>query len=1512
MGLDMSLQTRSGEPAAAADAADGALARHRRPATTPKAAGIWRAGADLAGLLEAGVRLDRSALRRALERAFGAGDADGAWDWKDAYEAAETAAVLLLLKYGRAIGLHAGDPRTALRRVERIARLEPPQTRRSEHQVRLQQFSTPLAVAWVAAVAAGLRPGDAVLEPSAGTGTLAAMALPALDPAAGGRLVLNELAADRAGLLARTFADQPVTRHDAAQIRDRLPEVRPSVVIMNPPFSRSAGTERMRLGTDAMHVRAAYAALRPGGRLVAITSAACEPGGRHWNRVFRGPHAAPDVVLSLRLDGALYRSRGTTAESRLTVIERPAEGPGRRLRASGPPPAGSPAELLDAVLERLPPRQPLGPAEAPRGRTMAGHAGRAGRNGAGRRPAKARPHEWGPAAELDYTSERRPESAAERTAADRPYQPWRPAAVIVPGAEAHPTALVEAAAMAAVPHRTPGARPRLPVSLAAEGRLSDAQLESVVLASEALGEHLRGMYQISENWENVRWLDEPAAEAAARAGEEAGGGPEADPMDDAGLRLGPPVRLRQGWMLGDGTGCGKGRQVAGIVLEQWLRGRRRALWLSQSDKLIEDARRDWRAVGGRDEDVVQLTKVRQRDPVPRSQGILFATYATLRSPGRNGGRARLQQIVEWLAGGSGEAARRAFDGVVVFDEAHAMQNAAGGQGRRGKIAPSQQGLAGLRLQNALPDARVVYVSATGASSLEGLAYAQRLGLWASARTPFATREQFVEAMDKGGVAALEIVARDLKAFGLYQTRALSYEGVEIDILTHELTPAQRAIWDEYAGAFRIIHDNIEEALEATGVTEAGETNSAQSKAAAISAFEAAKQRFFGHLLTSMKTPTLVRAIERDLEANRAAVVQIVSTGEALTERRLAEVPADEWEDLRIDLTPREYVLDYLRHAFPTTLHRTVTNAAGDEETFPVFGEDGQPVVSEDAVRMRDELLERLGALPPVGSALDLLLDHFGHEAVAEITGRSRRVLKLTDERGERHALRPRAGSANRRETHAFMNGDKRVLVFSGAGNTGRSYHADLGCGNTRRRVHYLLEAGWRADQAIQGLGRTHRTHQASAPLFRPVTTDVRGERRFISTIARRLDALGAITRGQRDAQTAMGADKSLFRAADNFESPYALAALRQFYLAVANSKVPGWPVRRFCAVTGLRILDRTGGLLERLPPMPVFLNRLLALPIGEQNELFGELETRLEANIQQAVDAGTFTQGVERIAADSLKVAGREVACTHPETESDTSLIEIERRDRVRPLTSGEALLIRRREEEWDKRPARLLVNRQSRRAALAVRAPAGVLADGAVEARVRLLRPVERTTIAERALAATRWREAPEAAWRRAWDAEAARAAESFRESRFWLVTGLLLPIWHRLAETDLKVYRLTTDEGERLIGRALAADEAIAFRAQLGLDRAAGPRLRGAEVYAEAVRGRAAFRLAVGWRIRGRRHMGCVRVEVEGPDASSLALLKQLGCRTELVMHRTRIFAPDAGVLGRVLERYPLAAGG
>ena len=153
-----------------------------------------------------------------------------------------------------------------------------------------------------------------------------------------------------------------------------------------------------------------------------------------------------------------------------------------------------------------------------------------------------------------------------------------------------------------------------------------------------------------------------------------------------------------------------------------------------------------------------------------------------------------------------------------------------------------------------------------------------------------------------------------------------------------------------------------------------------------------------------------------------------------------------------------------------------------------------------------------------------------------------------------------------------MEGAKRILIFSMAGGTGRSYHADLACNNRQRRVHYLLEPGWRADQAIQGLGRSNRTNQAWPPLFRPVTTDVKGERRFIATIARRLDSLGAITRGQRDSQTAMGGDDTaLFRESDNLESPYAKAALLQFYRSLHRGSIDDWSTKRFEDATGLKL-----------------------------------------------------------------------------------------------------------------------------------------------------------------------------------------------------------------------------------------------------------------------------------------------------------------------------------------------------
>src|SRR5262249_22839930 len=199
----------------------------------------------------------------------------------------------------------------------------------------------------------------------------------------------------------------------------------------------------------------------------------------------------------------------------------------------------------------------------------------------------------------------------------------------------------------------------------------------------------------------------------------------------------------------------------------------------------------------------------------------------------------------------------------------------------------------------------------------------------------------------------------------------------------------------YAGAFGIIHNNLDAAMRAANITGATGTLNAQAKSAARSAFESAKQRFFGHLLTSMKTLSLIRSIERDLDAGHAAVIQIVSTGEALMERRLAEIPTEEWGDVRVDITPREYVLDYLAQSFPVHLYEPFTDQEANPRSRPL-ARHAQPGESGEAVARRDRLIEKLASLPPVPGALDQVVQRFGTDMVAEVTGRSRRIVRKCD------------------------------------------------------------------------------------------------------------------------------------------------------------------------------------------------------------------------------------------------------------------------------------------------------------------------------------------------------------------------------------------------------------------------------------------------------------------------------------------------------------------------------------
>src|SRR5271156_6346032 len=109
-----------------------------------KVSGLFHAATLLAQLLGQGRALDSRALRSAMEAAFGATDAEGAWVWKDAYDALEAAQVLFLRKFGGAMRARPGPPAAMFEMLTRLAARLASQTRRSEESEQLQQFSTPI------------------------------------------------------------------------------------------------------------------------------------------------------------------------------------------------------------------------------------------------------------------------------------------------------------------------------------------------------------------------------------------------------------------------------------------------------------------------------------------------------------------------------------------------------------------------------------------------------------------------------------------------------------------------------------------------------------------------------------------------------------------------------------------------------------------------------------------------------------------------------------------------------------------------------------------------------------------------------------------------------------------------------------------------------------------------------------------------------------------------------------------------------------------------------------------------------------------------------------------------------------------------------------------------------------------------------------------------------------------------------------------------------------------------
>lgn len=219
-----------------------------------------------------------------------------------------------------------------------------------------------------------------------------------------------------------------------------------------------------------------------------------------------------------------------------------------------------------------------------------------------------------------------------------------------------------------------------------------------------------------------------------------------------------------------------------------------------------------------------------------------------------------------------------------------------------------------------------------------------------------------------------------------------------------------------------------------------------------------------------------------------------------------------------------------------------------------------------------------------------------------------------------------------------------------------------------------------------------------------------------------------------------------------------------------------------------------------------------------------------------------------------------------------------------------------------------LVVNDKSGRAAVAELGLTTATDEDRLVPAVRLVRPDDRQTLAERAFDESSWRTASIADWRQAWDQEVADT-DPWRRRELTLATGLLLPIWGRLPARGCSVRRVRAPDGRRWLGRVLDGVQARSLKAALGLTDLNEAWGDGAKTAAALLDRSVQLSLEGGLWLKRARVMDRWRLEIVGGRTDRDALVA-LGCFVEIIAFTPRVFVPvdRADVVEAVLRRHPV----
>ena len=1048
------------------------------------------------------------------------------------------------------INKYGSDSKDSYDLICKLYDMQPTIAARSSNRIKMQQYSTPLPMAWNAAhFAMSGKQGGKVLEPTAGNGMLV-FAVPA------NQVHANELDETRLNnLREQGFAE--VTQQDATEPFEGGKQY--DVIIANPPFGSRKAVDydgKMIPGLDPQITLNALSSMKDDGKAAIIIGGNMEYAKngsiKSMKPFFTYLYDHYNVKGVVDMDGKLYAKQGTTFPTRMILIDgRRSEE--ERAQTTVYPPVESKAvakassfeELYNTVNDIINSKEKTNGTEIlhSRERELLSVNNRPSGNAEGnRRPEQPRkndttgrgnkPEGSKEQSERDLPGERRKNTGDGETRNEVAGSEQRgsrgnnePAIQRVGGERV----LTERVGLKEEPKKRSLTEEKLPY------RPHNTAFSLNSVAPSAMVEAMDKILTQIEK-ENGSIDEFVRKELGYDTIEEAHQALAAEQMDSVAMAI-YQMKKGQALIIGDQTGVGKGRQMAALIRWAVKRGEK-PIFITQKADLFSDIYRDLVDVGSGDlvpfifnsdgamvdsnGNVVHkplsasaMSKVFASGELPDSYDFAVLTYSQV-----NTGDAISQKEAEEAAKKSGTRAKKskaskegkptpkatflraiAKDNYLFLDESH---TAAGSSNT------------GAYLQSILKSAKAAtFASATFAKRPDTMPlYAIRTAMSQAKIEP----EKLISIIEKGGVTLQEIMSRELTNAGQMVRRERDMSDVKTDWKTIDdpsTVKRARENYDKTIQAFNAIIkfqndfvkpkiDDIDQSL-ATVAQSAGIKKGTDKMGVENVPFASKTYNYTKQLMLALKVDAIADEVEKEIKAGRHPVIALESTMEiTIKDYSAGEVIKEPTFSASL-LKGLDSVMQY-----------TIKDEDG-KETHARYAPSDLGKAGEEAYYNLQKLI-RESTSDIFISPLDAIIERLHEKGykVGELTGRNLYVER--NENGE-VVVKRRTDKDKKKMQRDFNSGNLDVLILNKSASTGISLHASEKFKDQRQRTMIIAQPLSDINDYMQMIGRIDRTGQVHRGYYINLGLPVPAENRFLMMLSTKLKSLNANTTTSQDSKS---------------------------------------------------------------------------------------------------------------------------------------------------------------------------------------------------------------------------------------------------------------------------------------------------------------------------------------------------------------------------------------------------------